>query len=83
MVEKSEQCGCFHCLTIFSPLEVKDWLPVQEVDEEEFGPPLRREETALCPHCGLHSVIGDSGGYPVSRESLQKVHDYVRQEGGF
>lgn len=82
MIEASDQCGCFHCLEIFEPSLVKDWLPVQETDEE-FGLPVRREETALCPKCGLHSIVGDAGDYPVTRESLQKVHDYVRGNGGF
>lgn len=82
MIQNSTQCGCFHCLAIFSPKEIKNWMPVQETDEE-FGPPVRREETALCPKCGLHSVVGDAGGYPVTPEDLQKVHDYVRGQGGF
>lgn len=82
MIENSTQCGCFHCLALFSPAEIKNWMPVPETDEE-FGPPVRREETALCPKCGLHSVVGDAGGYPVTPEDLQKVHDYVRGQGGF
>ena len=82
MIERSTECGCFHCLEIFAPAEISNWLPIEETDEE-FGPPVRREETALCPKCRLHSVLGDAGGYPVTRESLQKVHDYVRGQGGF
>jgi hypothetical protein len=52
-VMESSVCGCFHCLGTFQPVEIKDW-----VDDE---PP-----TALCPRCGIDSVIGDASGFPVT-----------------
>ena len=30
--------------------------------------------TALCPHCGIDSVIGESAGYPLAREFLKKMN---------
>lgn len=47
-----ETCGCFHCLAVFAPSEIVEW-----VDEET---------TALCPRCGVDSVIGDRSGFPVA-----------------
>lgn len=26
MLEKEKRCGCFYCLEIFSPKEIKEWL---------------------------------------------------------
>lgn len=56
------KCGCFHCLEIFSPSEIEEWCC--EVEDGE-------EVTAICPHCGIDSVIGESSGFPISRDFLQ------------
>ncbi|TSD66179.1 hypothetical protein FFF34_001895 [Inquilinus sp. KBS0705] len=57
---KSEICGCFHCLAVFSPLEIVEW-----VDEDD-----PRGETALCPKCGIDAVIGSSSNYPVDKKDF-------------
>ena len=56
-------CGCFYCLTIFSPSEIVEWIQ----DEKE---------TAVCPYCGIDSVIGESAGYPITKEFLEKMQKY-------
>ena len=53
-VRRSAKCGCFHCEEVFSAVEVNAWL-----DD-------RNGRTALCPHCGIDSVIGDAAGYPAT-----------------
>jgi len=50
---KSNLCGCFYCLEVYSPTEITDW-----VDEDENG--IGR--TALCAKCGIDSVIGSASG---------------------
>ena len=52
-------CGCFYCLSIFSPDEIHQWLDNQQ--------------TALCPYCSIDSVIGESSGYPITKEFLEKM----------
>lgn len=47
---KSKTCGCFHCLQTFSPSEIKDWC---DKDKNGVG------QTAICPKCGVDSLIGD------------------------
>ncbi|MBT9138944.1 MAG: hypothetical protein DDT31_01524 [Syntrophomonadaceae bacterium] len=47
---KSKNCGCFYCLQIFSPGEITDWC---DEDENMVG------QTAICPKCGIDSLIGD------------------------
>ena len=53
-------CGCFYCHKIFSPSEIKEWVP------DISG-------TAICPYCGIDSVIGESSGYPITTEFLQRM----------
>ena len=50
-------CGCFHCLAVFPPAEILRWL-------------REGEGTALCPYCGIDSVIGDGAGVPITQEFL-------------
>jgi len=68
----SEVCGCFYCLSIFSPSEIEEWIDARE-DETDIN---KTGQTALCPHCGIDSVIGSASGYPVDRQFLKKMNDY-------
>ncbi len=61
-LQKDTICGCFYCLEIFSPKEIEMW--------------LNREDTALCPYCCVDSVIGESSGYPITKEFLKKMNEY-------
>jgi hypothetical protein len=62
----SRSCGCFHCGAVFPPEQIHDW--IDEVDGEG--------QTALCPQCGVDSVIGDGGSVSVSREFLDRMKSY-------
>ena len=57
-LQKDTICGCFYCLEIFSQKEIEMW--------------LNREDTALCPYCCVDSTIGESSGYPITKEFLKK-----------
>ena len=61
-LEKDDKCGCFFCLTIFSPREIKKW-----VDSHK---------TAICPYCGIDSIIGESSGFPITKEFLEKMQKH-------
>src|SRR6478736_583799 len=62
----SEQCGCFHCCQTFPPAEIEDWT------DELAG----ASTTALCPQCGIDSVIGSRAGFALTPEFLQEMHAY-------
>lgn len=59
----SAQCGCFFCLAVYPPSEVNDW---NFENAEGIG------HTAICPKCGIDSVIGDLSGYPVTDKKFMK-----------
>lgn len=63
----SDVCGCFYCLATFSPAEIVDW-----IDEDSVG--IGR--TALCPRCGIDSVIGSKSGLSTDLEFLSRMHAY-------
>ena len=62
----SDICGCFYCQTIFKPSEIIEWI---DEDENEIG------QTALCPFCGIDSVIGDKS-IELSEELLMGMKEY-------
>jgi len=62
-LEQSSVCGCFYCRKIFNPNEITEWIP------EKSG-------TALCPYCGIDSVIGESSGFPIAEQFLNKMNQY-------
>lgn len=58
-ITASTQCGCFQCCATFPPEQIVDW-----TDDGD---------TALCPQCGIDTVIGDRSGFPVSRAFLSSM----------
>lgn len=64
-LEKDNVCGCFDCLRIFSPKEIEEWIP-----ETEDGECV----TAVCPYCGDDAIVGESSGYPITKEFLEKMN---------
>lgn len=65
LLKKDSLCGCFYCLKIFNPAEIEDWIIGDS--------PIDRLGTAICPHCGVDSVIGESSGYPITEDFLERM----------
>jgi hypothetical protein len=61
-LEASAICGCFCCLSLLPPNQIKEW-----IDDGQ---------TALCPKCLEPAVIGSASGYPITPHLLQPMHDY-------
>ncbi|NLP51690.1 cytoplasmic protein [Bacillus sp. RO1] len=59
-LEKDRKCGCFFCLEIYSPSLIKEWID--------------QDQTALCPHCGIDPVLGESSGFPITKDFLESMH---------
>lgn len=59
-LEVSEICGCFYCLASFLPTTIVEW-----VDEDS---------TAICPKCGIDSVVGSASGVLITTECLSAMH---------
>ena len=58
-LEASARCGCFSCFRIFRPAEIRTWVDASQ--------------TALCPHCGIDTVLGDASCY-VGDQFLRRMH---------
>jgi hypothetical protein len=62
-IEASIVAGCFYCRQSFPPSEIEDW-----VDDDQC---------AMCPKCGIDSVIGSASGYPVADpDFLRRMNDF-------
>ena len=70
-LKKDRICGCFYCLHVFSPQEINFWLISDDESNtaDTYG-------TAICPYCGIDSVIGESSGFPITKEFLQQMKEY-------
>ena len=58
-----QKCGCFYCLRFFSSEDIADW----SVDKPDW--------TAICPYCGIDSVIGENDGYPLTEDFLEEMFE--------
>ena len=63
ILRESAVCGCFYCISTFGFTDIADWC-----DEGA---------TALCPNCGIDSVIGDHSGFPAGdADFLRAMHKH-------
>jgi hypothetical protein len=58
----SSICGCFYCCTTFAPSLIEEWIDAGA--------------TALCPRCGIDSVLGDQSGAEITLEFLTAMKQY-------
>src|SRR5688572_14236849 len=59
-LEASTRCGCFFCFKTFAPGTIKAWIDAKQ--------------TALCPMCGVDSVIGSASSHRLDDAFLRKMH---------
>jgi hypothetical protein len=59
-IEASARCGCFFCFRTFPPTSIKAWTDASQ--------------TALCPSCGVDSVIGSASTVRIDDAFLRKMH---------
>jgi hypothetical protein len=63
-IDRSEICGCFFCISIFSPLSITEWVH----EDDGIG------QTALCPYCEVDSVIGSHSGFSITHPFLSLMY---------
>jgi hypothetical protein len=61
-LEASTRCGCFFCFRTFPPTSIKAWIDASQ--------------TALCPACGVDSVIGSASSHRLDDAFLRKMHGH-------
>ncbi len=64
----SDKVGCFYCLELYSPNEIKEW--IEEGEETMRG----KGKTALCPKCGIDAVLPTSTQYQLNSDLLKMMN---------
>ena len=59
-IEASARCGCFFCFRTFLSGDIKVWIDANQ--------------TALCPKCGVDSVIGSASNHRLDDAFLRRMH---------
>lgn len=60
-LSRSDVCGCFYCLAILTPDAITEWTAF--------------DDSALCPKCGIDSVLAQDSGYPITAAFLACMHE--------
>ncbi|WP_034536353.1 hypothetical protein [Carnobacterium inhibens] len=58
-IVKSDCCGCYNCTKLFTPNKVEEYVD--------------NGQTAICPYCGMDSVIGTNMGYNITTNFLKQL----------
>jgi len=64
-LRESDFCGCFNCVEIYV-FEDIEWWTDRDVNDDG--------QTAICPKCGIDSVIGDASGFPINEGFLRGMN---------
>ncbi len=62
LLSELDSASCFYCLNSFPTADIKEW-----VDDEK---------TALCPICGIDSVIPNNLSLKVDNDLLEIMHKH-------
>ena len=62
LLENSDNCGCFYCQKTYHPSKIKEW-----TDDGK---------TAICPYCGVDSVLPDIGPINISDKLLKELNEF-------
>jgi hypothetical protein len=69
---RSETAGCFYCLAIFNPSEIREWVDGAFVDTGDPADGV----TALCPRCGIDSVLPSAAPLALTPALLRQMNDH-------
>lgn len=81
-LDKATRIGCFHCCRFSRRSEIKEWIDIRDVRKGRKDGPMKMREilalpvvqegqTALCPKCGIDSVLPDrSYGFRITKALL-------------
>jgi hypothetical protein len=72
LLGRSSRAGCFYCCAVFSPAEVTDWVDGPQVETGSTDDGV----TALCPKCGIDSVIPETEGRSLTTELLAEMKTF-------
>jgi hypothetical protein len=72
LLGRSELAGCFYCQTIFNPNEITDWIDGRHAETGSVGDGV----TALCPRCGIDSVLPSAAPIALDSELLAQMRDH-------
>lgn len=61
-IEASTRCACFFCFRKFASTDIKTWIDANQ--------------TALCPGCGVDSVLGGASNQRLDDGFLRGMHTH-------
>ena len=61
-IEASARCSCFFCFRSFKSADIKSWID--------------SNQTALCPRCGVDSVLGSASQHRLDDSFLRGMHTH-------
>ena len=64
LLMKEDVCGCFYCLSIFSPKLITDF--IEDADDL----------TTICPYCIIDSIIPKHSDYELDKKLLEEMRKY-------
>jgi len=67
-----QEAGCFYCCALFTPAAIADWVDGPFVETGDLDQGI----TALCPECGIDSVIPGRPRVPLTVELLTEMRGH-------
>jgi hypothetical protein len=72
LLASSKLAGCFYCGAIYDASGVKDWVDGGHTESGELDDGV----TALCPRCGIDSVLPDAAPIILDGNLLAEMREH-------
>lgn len=72
LLAAASRAGCFYCGAVFAPSEITDWVDGRQAEPGS----LDHGVTALCPRCGIDSVLPDIGTIAITPHLLAEMREF-------
>ena len=72
LLARSERAGCFYCCATYPPSEIEDWINGPQLETGDTADGV----TALCPRCGIDSVLPSAAPIQLDEQLLAEMHHY-------
>ena len=69
-VRASKLVGCFYCVAVFPSTEIVEWV------DEDPKCPRGPGRSAVCPKCGIDSILPDSLWFALTPELLEEMNQH-------
>lgn len=83
---ENQKCVCLSCYTIFESRDIHFWVDTvplhKELENKDETIDYDNIGTAMCPYCGIDTVIGEKQGFEINEDFIKAYMKWEMEDDG-